>query len=403
MAEEEPKSPILISEIHLQNLLSFGPDAKPIPLGPLNVLIGANGSGKSNLIEAISLLKAMPNDLSGFINDHGGIDEWIWKVQPNVADNDLHFAAEEGLAKLHVKLSLEDGRYYYDSMEMRAKGAAFEIVEENFGDGKDFLFIRTTLFEKRLYPRPLKFRGPKQMYVAAIHIDQSILVQAKDPQVFPELAEIGQSYSNIRVFGKFQFGRDSKIRQISEKHRKGIYMEEDFSNLNAFLLRLFEDSEVKEKYLKTLQSLFEGILDIEIQPIGDFFSLRLKEGIHWFPAHRLSDGTIRYLCLIAILLDPTPPPLICIEEPELGMHPDLINRITTLLIEASERTQLIITTHSNIIVDGLSERPEAILVCEKENGKSQIERLDPEKMAPWLENYRLGDLWMRGGIGGTRW
>ena len=120
-------------------------------------------------------------------------------------------------------------------------------------------------------------------------------------------------------------------------------------------------------------------------------------------AARLSDGTLRYLCLLAILLHPDPPPLIAIEEPELGLHPDIIPHVARLLVAASERTQLVVTTHSRLLVDALSENPGSIVVCEQVNGESQFERLDPERLEGWLEKYSLGDLWSMGELGGNRW
>ena len=109
------------------------------------------------------------------------------------------------------------------------------------------------------------------------------------------------------------------------------------------------------------------------------------------------------MCLLAILCDPSPPPLVCIEEPELGLHPDILPKLADLLVEASERTQIVVTTHSDILVDALTEQPEAILVCEKHDGQTTMRRLDGETLAHWLETYRLGELWTSGEIGGTRW
>src|SRR5690606_24023930 len=117
----------------------------------------------------------------------------------------------------------------------------------------------------------------------------------------------------------------------------------------------------------------------------------------------LSDGSLRFLCLLALLCDPAPPPLICIEEPEIGLHPDLLNRVARLLIEASKRTQIIVTTHSDLLIDAFSERPEDVVVFEKHDGATRMKRLDEAELASWLEEYRLGELWTRGRIGGTRW
>ena len=131
--------------------------------------------------------------------------------------------------------------------------------------------------------------------------------------------------------------------------------------------------------------------------------LREKNLYDWVPATRLSDGTLRFLCLISILCHPSPPPLICIEEPEIGLHPDIMPIIAELLIEASQRTQIIVTTHSDILVDALSHVPEAVLVCEKESNATSVRRLNQDDLREWLKEYSLGDLWRSGELGGNRW
>ena len=121
------------------------------------------------------------------------------------------------------------------------------------------------------------------------------------------------------------------------------------------------------------------------------------------PATRLSDGTLRFLCLASILCHPSPPPLTCIEEPEIGLHPDILPIVAELLIEASHRTQIIVTTHSDILVDALSHVPEAVLVCEKESNATVMRRQNQDELREWLKEYSLGDLWRSGELGGNRW
>jgi predicted ATPase len=114
---------------------------------------------------------------------------------------------------------------------------------------------------------------------------------------------------------------------------------------------------------------------------------------------RLSDGTLRFIALLATLLAPSLPPLVCIEEPELGLHPDVMTLIADLLVEASDRTQLIVTTHSDALVSVLTERPEAVIACERPGAGTTLRRLDRDRLACWLEKYRLGDLWRMGELG----
>ena len=161
--------------------------------------------------------------------------------------------------------------------------------------------------------------------------------------------------------------------------------------------------EVKRKILKYLAEFYEGVDDFDISVEGGTVQFFLQEGDYTIPATRLSDGTIRYICMLAILCHPDPPPLICIEEPELGLHPDILPTLATLIKDASERCQLIVTTHSDALIDELTDIPDSVLVCEKESGVTSVRRLDSSQLQEWLEKYTLGELWRKGEIGGNRW
>jgi len=184
----------------------------------------------------------------------------------------------------------------------------------------------------------------------------------------------------------------------------GDRLEENFSNLGLFLNHLRRKPKAKKAILERLRDLYEGLDDFDVRVQGGTVEVFLTEGDFIIPASRLSDGTLRYLCLLAILCDPDPPPLICIEEPELGLHPDMLPKIADLLIAASDRTQLVVTTHSDMLVDAMTERPESVVVMEKHEGKTLARRLQNNaELQGYLEHYRLGEMWLRGMIGGTRW
>jgi predicted ATPase len=156
---------------------------------------------------------------------------------------------------------------------------------------------------------------------------------------------------------------------------------------------------------KKMQEFYALVEDITTKISGGTVQIFLHErGLRQpIPATRLSDGTLRYLCLLSILLDPTPPPLICLEEPELGLHPDILPTLANLLIEASQRTQLIVTTHSDVLISAFSEVPEAVLVCERDETGSHLNRVNPNNVKSLLEEYTLGELWRMGELGGNRW
>ena len=243
-------------------------------------------------------------------------------------------------------------------------------------------------------------RGLKRESVEA---DSSILAQRKDPEQYPEITHLGQQYNGIRAYREWAFGRNTVFRVPQRADTRSDRLEEDFSNLGLFLNRMRRSPDAKNKILRHLHDLYEGVDDFETIIEGGSVQVFFSEGRFSIPATRLSDGTLRYLCLLAILCDPSPPPLICIEEPELGLHPDILPKIADLLVEASQTTQLIVTTHSDILVDAMTERPESVVICEKQEGQTQMTRLSADDLSGWLGKYRLGQLWTRGDLGGTRW
>ncbi|MGI8883240.1 MAG: AAA family ATPase, partial [Pyrinomonadaceae bacterium] len=183
------------------------------------------------------------------------------------------------------------------------------------------------------------------------------------------------------------------------------FLETDGSNLALILNDLEHRGDTKDKIVENLKKFNPRIKDYSIRILGGPVPLFIREeGLEKpISAMRLSDGTLRYLCLLAILCHPEPPPLICIEEPETGLHPDILPTIAELMKEARHRTQLIVTTHSDILVSAFSDMPEAVLVCEKDEDGTHFKRLNAEKLKEWLDEYSLGDLWLKGEIGGTRW
>lgn len=227
--------------------------------------------------------------------------------------------------------------------------------------------------------------------------------QLRDRQKYPEITYLAKVFSQITLYRDWTFGRHAIPRHPQKTDLPNYTLEPDASNLGLVLNRFSGEPAVKRRVIKALRDLYPSIEDYFVLIEGGTVQVFFLEGDFKIPATRLSDGTLRYLCLLAILCNPTPPPLICIEEPELGLHPDVLPTLAELLKEASERTQLIITTHSDILVDAMSDCPEAILVAEKTENGTTMTRLDADKLKPWLEKYRLGQLWKSGEIGGTRW
>jgi len=387
-----------IKSINLNRFLSYGPSKQPVELGPLNVLIGPNGSGKSNLIEAIELLHAAPKDLLTPIRDGGGVRDWLWK-----GESPLRSATID--AVITNPNGPVDLRYVLEFAETAQR---FEIIDERIENAWPDKGHTDPYFYYRYQNghSVLNVRGeatPRYLQREDIDPTASILSQRKDPDQYPELTYLGDRLGKIRLYREWSFGRFTKPRLAQKADLPNSILEPDASNLGLVLNRLRREPSVKQRLLETLRELYEGIDDFEVQIDAGTVQVFFQEGRFMIPATRLSDGSLRYLSLLTILLHPTPPPLICIEEPELGLHPDVLPTLATLLKEAAGRTQLIVTTHSDVLVDAMTDVPEAVLVAEKTESSTNLTRLDRAALKPWLEKYRLGQLWTRGDIGGTRW
>ncbi len=393
----------LIKKIKLSNLFSFGPEAHEIELGELNVLIGPNGSGKSNLIDAVDLLRSAPDRLEKAIRDAGGISDVMWKG-----------AARHDVIALDVVLGAPAAATYpirYLLKLGRGEGiSSFQISDEKLESAEKL---------KAEHPDPYLFYayqggnpvlnvldpaiGQRKLRRETLQLDASILSQIRDPEHYPELSRVAQQFSGICVYREWSFGRFTPARLPQKADLPNRYLAADAGNLGLVLSRLRRDAPTRKRIVDALKALYDGVEDFEVSTEGGSVQVFFTEGDYTIPATRLSDGTFRYLCLLAILCDPAPPPLICIEEPELGLHPDAIRALAKQLVDASKRTQLIVTTHSEILVDAMSDTPESVLVFEKKNAQTSVNRLSKNELQPWLEKYGLGELWNRGDIGGNRW
>lgn len=356
-----------INSIKLKNILSFGSEGQEIELQPLNVLIGPNASGKSNVIEVFRLLQALPTNPAKVIRDGGGVVEWLWKG---------------GGPTPTAEISLQ---------------TAYEIL---YGEPNYFLRFSQTGYRWEITYEHVEidsqnFFGRKPDYLP----DISLLAEVKDE--IP-VASVAGKLSSIGIYKDWNNGRFSPLRSPQRPDLPGRPLLEDLSNFGLVFNNL--PARIKSEITERLRQVYEGVEEIRTPIDGGAVQIWIQEqGLASpTPAARVSDGTLRYLFLLTLLKQPDPPPLICLEEPEMGLHPDLIHSVAELLIEASQRTQLIVTTHSSLLISALSNTPESVIVCERESSGTTLRRLEPERLAGWLERYELGELWEKGVFGGNR-
>jgi predicted ATPase len=306
---------LLITSLRIKNLLSFGPETKPLPLTRLNVLIGPDESGKSNFIEAISLLQAAPKDLSAPVKEVGGVRDWLWKGTSNAeATLEVIIANPRGQMPLRHSLSFTE------------PGARFELTEERIenerpypGKASAYFFYRYRngypVIKERAIEEP---NSPDQEALAGqesgderklkretLNPEQSILSQVKDPERYPVLAYLDASYSRIAIYREWTFGRYTPPRQQQKADLRTDSLMTTCENLALVLNRIRPKG--RKRLLEAIKALYPEIQDFNVQVDAGRVQLFLEEGDYSIPATRLSDGTLRYLCLLAILCHPDPP------------------------------------------------------------------------------------------------
>lgn len=402
---------LLIKRLKVSGLLSFGPTGIDLPMRGLNVLIGANGSGKSNFIEVIGLLHALPKGLPRPDRGLGSLREWMWKGDPSKgipsATEAVISAVITGSPK-RPDLRHEIGICLSDAWF----GISHELIQDEKGRGSSQRPVKHYGFSARGKPTlydPKRQTSPVR--AKHVHSDESILAQVKDPDHYPALARLQEGYQSMRLYRDWSFGPTSPQRLEQDLGGNSEFLE----NRGRNLALVFKD--INNRILRAgsvddwkvwIDKIYAGIDKVStvtnsMNGQGTVQLIMVEDGARLIGAQHLSDGTLRYLSLLAILLHPKPPELLVIEEPELGLHPDLIHIVADLLKQASKRTQLIVTTHSRGLVEALGDQPESIVVCEKYDGQSTFERLDGARMKHWLDRYNLGELWSSGELGGNRW
>ena len=350
-------------------------------LRPLTALIGPNGSGKSNLLAAFRMLSALAQ---------GRFKLFVGKEDGPEA---LLFGGRKRTAAIYTKAVFDGGRYWY------------ELTAEPAGD---ILVIRNERLDApglRAEDEPGSgaMTGAAAAYEGPWGFGESLLSNEFPPDAFP--APLVPDIRRWRVFHFQDTSREAPVRN-SVAVRDNLCLRENGGNLAPFLRHL------KERYPEHHRCIVEAVR--LAAPFLDDFVHRNDAGermeLEWF--HRdvgrdtpfgprqLSDGTLRYICLATLLNQPEhlqPDPII-VDEPELGLHPNALALLAETLKQASSKRQIVVSTQSADLVSELA--PEDVVTVERRDGESFFERLNGDRLAEWLKEYTLGDLWRMNVVGG---
>lgn len=350
--------------------------------GDLNVVIGQNGTGKSNLLRMLELISVAPQgNLSKYIQNAGGIGAILWdgvasSIYINLTVTEPEYNYEFGLVRLRTTNSYFIQPELLTSRKLQEDGGEPSVIKH---------IERTETISNH------KSRGYNAREETSLYID---VVKGFDAELFSD------QLSGITVYHDLNVSQDSKIRQAPvARFEKRV--EPDGQNLVTVLHTLYTgDREFERSIDSAMHAAFGSDYEkLVFPPAAD---QRVQLRVRWRTLQReqsaadLSDGTLRFLFLLTVLSAPDPPMLIAIDEPETGLHPVMMNIIAEYAVEAAMRTQLVFTTHSAQFLDAFTKYKPTTTVAKWENGETSLQVVEGDELNHWLTEYSLGSLFTSG-------
>ena len=369
-----------LSSIKLKGFKSINPEGQSISFEDITILLGANGSGKSNLVSFFSMLNYMMTEtLQIYIGENGGADALLYygAKTTNRISAEMEFIAPETTDIYEFCLS-------------HATGDTLIFTEE------------TISFYQQESPTLNTFRLDAGLK------ESGLLKGAKESNNTPQKV-IFELLKRCRVF---QFHDTSKTARIRNKGYidDNRFLRSDAGNLAAFLYAM-QHSDGTEKYYQRIVRYVRQIMpqfgDFELKPsrLNENYIMlnwREKGADYLFGSHQISDGSLRFMAIATLLLQPpeTLPAVIILDEPELGLHPTAISLLAGMAKTASRNCQVVMATQSPRLVDEFD--PENIVIVERNSNNycSEFKSLDEDKLTEWLERYSMSELWEKNVIGG---
>jgi predicted ATPase len=342
-----------------------------LDLAPLNILIGANGAGKSNLVQALGLLRQIVEQrLQLMVRQVGGAARLLHKG-PKVTE--------------HIGISIWEGSNSYQVL----LGFASD----------DTLFFE---MERCTFQRP-PFTQPYDVVLGRTHLESRL---AEEAALKPNRVE-AHVLERVLSWKVYHFHDTSTSAPVKLKGPidDNATLREDARNLAAFLYRLQQTRpDAYRRIVAAIRLVAPFFQDFALRPDPlkpDSIQLEWIEhdSESYLNGQALSDGTLRFMCLTALLLQPDLPSTVIIDEPELGLHPYAVVQLASMLRAASTRTCVLVATQSVTLMNQFE--PEDVVVVEREDGGSVFRRITREEIAAWIDGYALGELWEKNVLGGN--
>lgn len=369
--------------------------------GSLNLVIGPNGSGKSNLLRFLELISiSAQGKLGKYIQSLGGMDPIVWDGKAD--------SIKCLLKTTPVPAGEEHGPEQYELEIARlGAGSSYKIASErltNFHEVRSGVKDKPFVFMERLAKSAVIFDVAQKEFTTPeefISDEESLLSLASGPFTHnPRIPPFQKALASIAVYHDIHTDKNAPVRRpiVSRMENR---VDPDGQNLVSVLHTLYtSDREFKRDIHVAMQSAFgDDFEELVFPPASD---QRVQMRIRWKSLQReqstaeMSDGTLHFLFLLAVLANPSPPPVIAIDEPETGLHPSMLPIVAEYAVDAASRSQIILTTHSTQLLDAFTETRPVTTVSSWENGETVLRILDGGELDYWLNEYSLGSLFKSG-------
>jgi predicted ATPase len=354
-----------------------------VPLGKLNVIQGANGSGKSNLYKALRLLAdTASGSVVSSLAREGGLQSTFWagpeKISREMRSGRVPVQGTQRKEAVRLKLGFAGEDFGYSiAMGLPAPSeSAFsldpEIKREGIWAGPVCRTDRMLVDRSGPAVRARTEKG-WQTLADGLGLYESMFVQIADPTNAPEVLMLRERIRGWRFYDHLRTDADAPCR-IPKLGTRTPVLSDDGSDLAAAIQTIIEIGD-PEAVGGAVEAAFPGARLGIASEAGTQFSIEFNQPglLRPLTGAELSDGTLRYLLWVAALLTPRPPSMMVLNEPETSLHPDLLPALARLIIEASEKTQIWVVTHSPVLIAALQEDPDTRgIELEKELGQTQI-------------------------------